>query len=89
MTKYSETFEVTGAFVEIILVDAIFIIELFLRYSKNPDDKTDYILSKPWLVSNIADDLILLENQLPYFVLIELYKYASNDTLLLSLPVST
>ena len=74
--RCSETLEVTKAFVEIILMDAIFIIELFLRYSKNPDDKTDYILSKPWLVSNIADDLILLENQLPYFVLKELYKFA-------------
>ncbi|XP_059428389.1 UPF0481 protein At3g47200-like [Corylus avellana] len=82
---YSETFEVTEAFVEMILLDAIFIIELFLRYSENPEDKNDYILSKPWRRSKIVEDLMLLENQLPYYVLIELYESASNDTPFLDL----
>jgi hypothetical protein len=64
-------------FVEMILLDAIFIIELFLR---TREKKMDYILSKPWLRIGIQHDLILLENQLPFFVLEKLYKFVINDT---------
>ena len=39
--------------------------------------KNDPILSKPWLLSDIIRDLVLLENQLPYFVLEDIYKLAS------------
>jgi hypothetical protein len=35
--SYSEAIEVIDPFVEEILLDAIFIIELFLRYSENPE----------------------------------------------------
>jgi hypothetical protein len=34
----------------------------------------DYILSKPWLRDGIEHDLLLLENQLPFFVLEDLYE---------------
>ncbi|XP_018819916.1 UPF0481 protein At3g47200-like isoform X2 [Juglans regia] len=57
-------------FVSMILMDGIFIIELFLRTSEM---KSDYILSKPWRRNSIQHDLILLENQLPFFVLKDLY----------------
>jgi hypothetical protein len=56
-------------FVKMILLDAIFIIELFLR---TWEKKIDYISSKPWLIVGIQHDLILLENQLPFFVLEDL-----------------
>ncbi|XP_031259564.1 UPF0481 protein At3g47200-like [Pistacia vera] len=61
-------------FIEMILRDAFFIIELFLR--KYHDDRGDFLLSKPWLTNAIKLDLQLLENQLPYFVLEELYMLA-------------
>jgi hypothetical protein len=63
---YSETFpQLKGKeFVKIILFDAIFIIELFFRNSESK--KNDYILSNAWLESYIKQDLILLENQLPF-----------------------
>ncbi|XP_050282415.1 UPF0481 protein At3g47200-like [Quercus robur] len=59
-------------FVRMILLDSIFIIELFLR---NEDQKygKDYILSKQCLKDGIMQDLILLENQLPFFILDRLY----------------
>ncbi|XP_059434283.1 UPF0481 protein At3g47200-like [Corylus avellana] len=60
-------------FVQMILLDAIFIIELFLKTEAKEDD---YILSKPWLQIGILHDLILLENQLPFFILEELYMSA-------------
>jgi hypothetical protein len=69
-------------FVQMILLDAIFIIELFCnwmvdRYKLN---RNDYILRKPWLEIGIQHDLILLENQLPFFVLEKLYMFAFNDS---------
>uniref|UniRef100_A0A2N9FHS5 Uncharacterized protein n=1 Tax=Fagus sylvatica TaxID=28930 RepID=A0A2N9FHS5_FAGSY len=60
-------------FVNMILLDAIFIIELFLKSSAKPEDKEDYILSIPLLRNDIKLDLILVENQLPFFILEDLY----------------
>ncbi|XP_050125511.1 UPF0481 protein At3g47200-like [Malus sylvestris] len=57
-------------FVSIILVDAAFIIELLLRsYYQPSEDDNDWIFTKPWMLQNIAPDMILLENQLPFFIL--------------------
>ncbi|KAB1224022.1 hypothetical protein CJ030_MR2G004480 [Morella rubra] len=63
-----------GEFVRMILVDATFIIELFLRAFGDAEDGSDYILSKNWLTQGIKQDLILLENQLPFFILEEIHK---------------
>nr|XP_023891757.1 UPF0481 protein At3g47200-like [Quercus suber] len=60
-------------FVNMILLDSIFIIELFLRNYEDPKDEKDYILTKPCLKDGIMQDLILLENQLPFFILDRLY----------------
>jgi hypothetical protein len=70
---YAEASELSSAeFVCMILLDGIFIIELFLR--KSEESKDDYILSKPLLTHHIMEDLILLENQLPFFILRELHE---------------
>ncbi|KAB2619087.1 hypothetical protein D8674_014956 [Pyrus ussuriensis x Pyrus communis] len=60
-------------FVSIILVDAAFIIELLLRNFKRLEDDNDWIFKKPWMLQNIAPDMILLENQLPFFILEDLF----------------
>jgi hypothetical protein len=91
---YSETFKEINqnTFVKIILFDAIFIIELFLRNFENKHDKEhkkhDYILTNAWLESHVKQDLILLENQLPFKFLKKFYKDAfdgEEDTPLLKL----
>ncbi|XP_059439864.1 UPF0481 protein At3g47200-like [Corylus avellana] len=69
-------------FVKMILLDAIFIIELFLRLTEKREN--DYIPSKPWLEHGIYYDLIVLENQLPFFVLEDLHKSAFFDSSSLS-----
>ncbi|XP_031287776.1 UPF0481 protein At3g47200-like [Pistacia vera] len=71
---YEDKFEGSFDFKEMILDDAVFIIELFLR--NYHDDRRDFLVSKPWLTNAIKLDLQLLENQLPYFVLEELYMLA-------------
>jgi len=61
-------------FLKMILVDACFIIELFLRWHRQSDwEQKDPLLIKPKMLVNIDNDLILLENQLPFFVLEKLY----------------
>ncbi|KAK9911078.1 hypothetical protein M0R45_035001 [Rubus argutus] len=62
--------------VDIILVDACFIIELFLMNFENENHEKDYILSSPWLREAVELELILFENQLPYSLLQDLFNYA-------------
>ncbi|XP_031283732.1 UPF0481 protein At3g47200-like isoform X1 [Pistacia vera] len=60
-------------FVEIILVDSIFIIEVLLRntYPTLRNEKQDHIFKQPYLLQDIWYDMWLLENQLPFFILDE------------------
>ncbi|KAI9180585.1 hypothetical protein LWI28_006247 [Acer negundo] len=59
-------------FITMILYDAVFIIELFLR---NDEMRTEFdiLLGTPILKAAIKLDLQLLENQLPYFVFKDLF----------------
>ena len=84
--------------VEIMLLDSVFIMELFLRISRQKlerkhhksdalgmrkrylDDNDDIILKRSWLNKNIQRDLILLENQIPMFILQELYQRVVPDS---------
>ena len=60
-------------FISMILYDAVFIIELFLRYYSR---ESDFLLNRFCLRETIWSDLWLLENQLPFFVLDGLYQLA-------------
>ncbi|XP_017970136.1 PREDICTED: UPF0481 protein At3g47200 [Theobroma cacao] len=61
-------------FVKIILFDAVFLIELFLRNSEK--EVIDFLVNKVWLRVELELDLLLLENQLPFFILEALYNLA-------------
>ncbi|KAK2650759.1 hypothetical protein Ddye_018248 [Dipteronia dyeriana] len=64
----------SSKYVSIILYDAVFIIELLVRnFELSPED---FLLDKSQLKTYIMLDLLLLENQLPYFVLNDLYSLA-------------
>nr|XP_048322756.1 uncharacterized protein LOC125420253 [Ziziphus jujuba var. spinosa] len=55
--------------------DACFIFELFWRnYEISKYDK-DYILKTPWLRKAVEQDLIMLENQLPFFDFTERFDF--------------
>jgi len=58
----------------ILLVDGCFILELFIRYCKNDLRPDDPILLNPRMMSVVRRDLALLENQIPFIVLEELFK---------------
>ncbi|KAK2352500.1 UPF0481 protein [Trifolium repens] len=60
-------------FVEMIMLDSVFIMELFLRENRKWEHKDDYIVTQLCLSKSIQRDLLLLENQLPIYVLEKLY----------------
>ncbi|KAG6718423.1 hypothetical protein I3842_04G148300 [Carya illinoinensis] len=73
---YAETIELdSDEFVKMILLDATFIIEYFLRdmfpVQWTDEDRT---VMKPWIIARMQLDFLLLENQLPFFILEELYQ---------------
>ncbi|ESR59292.1 DUF862 domain-containing protein [Citrus sinensis] len=82
---YAETIHLeSDEFVTMILVDSVFIIELFLRdYDPNFRTDDDRIFGKSGLSLlgiEMNDDLYLLENQLPLFILNELFDLAKTET---------
>ncbi|XP_024047904.1 UPF0481 protein At3g47200-like, partial [Citrus clementina] len=81
---YAETIHLESAeFVAMILVDSVFIIELFLRdYDPSFRTDDDRIFGKSGLSLlgiEMNDDLYLLENQLPLFILNELFDLAKTE----------
>ncbi|KAJ6421692.1 hypothetical protein OIU84_028970 [Salix udensis] len=57
-----------------LLVDGCFILELFLRYYINDLRPDDPVLLNPRIISVVRRDLALLENQIPFIVLEELFR---------------
>ncbi|XP_060674688.1 UPF0481 protein At3g47200-like [Ziziphus jujuba] len=87
--SYAGSFELMNnrdMFFRVILRDVSFIFELFLRSYEHVLDNNDkpeemkkdiqdYILRTPWLRKAVELDLIMLENQLSYFIFTELFDF--------------
>lgn len=73
---YSETITLSSNdFVEMLLLDAGFIIELFIKYSnRSLRRRGDPIFSTPGKLFDLRCDMILIENQIPLFVLKRLFQ---------------
>ena len=68
-------------FATMIFVDAIFLLEFFLRgFRGDFTTSDDRIYGKPRLIDQLIGDLWLLENQLPLFILDELFDLAKAAT---------
>ncbi|OMO53239.1 hypothetical protein CCACVL1_28784 [Corchorus capsularis] len=70
---YSEAINLnTDDFIEMMVVDGCFILELFRKVGKlvksEPDDP-DPLFSMAWILAFFYRDFLRLENQIPYFVL--------------------
>ncbi|CAJ1940858.1 unnamed protein product [Sphenostylis stenocarpa] len=64
----------SNQFMEIMLVDGCFIIELLLKYAlKGIRRCGDPIFVTPGMLNRVRCDLILLENQIPFFILQRLF----------------
>ncbi|XP_078169237.1 UPF0481 protein At3g47200-like [Carex rostrata] len=69
---YNETFDDldSKAFVKMMLLDGCFVLEYFLKYLEKESAYFDEI---GWNSFFILDDLLLLENQIPFFIIDKLY----------------
>ena len=65
-------------FVEMLLLDGCFIVEFIRKYTNGTDDD-DPVFKAPWILSSTATDMLLLENQLPFLVLQELFTMTSEQ----------
>ena len=74
-------------FVTMIVVDGMFILEYFLRQSNPHLVENDPMIAE-WMPPILKFDLVLLENQLPFFVLEMLFKQANFLAELKSKPLS-
>nr|XP_023890151.1 UPF0481 protein At3g47200-like [Quercus suber]XP_023890152.1 UPF0481 protein At3g47200-like [Quercus suber]POE63883.1 upf0481 protein [Quercus suber] len=73
---YAETIcPTSGKFVKMILVDAIFILELFIKETSGIQTRDDPMIAKT-RAKAMKFDLLLLENQLPFFVIKKLHQLA-------------
>ncbi|XP_057513607.1 UPF0481 protein At3g47200-like [Actinidia eriantha] len=81
---YADPFALKGgpdSFIQMMLLDACFVVE-FLRKWDLPElrDEDDPIFRTSWIKIQICRDLMLLENQLPFFVLLELFNMSSETS---------
>ncbi|KAF8409667.1 hypothetical protein HHK36_005746 [Tetracentron sinense] len=63
-------------FVEMMLFDGVFIIMFLLKFYSSKRWDNDPIINTMWMIVALQHDMILLENQLPFFVLEHLFSLA-------------
>ncbi|CAH1439404.1 unnamed protein product [Lactuca virosa] len=90
---YSETINYkTDEFIEMMVLDGCFIIELFRKFGGIVKfDEQDPLITMSWIVSFFLRDLIRLENQIPFCVLeclFDLTKMSEESTTLNALALS-
>ncbi|KAI3696695.1 hypothetical protein L6452_29179 [Arctium lappa] len=67
---YSETIPYsTDEFIEMMVIDGCFILELFRKIGQVQSDECDPLITMSWIVPFFLRDLIRIENQIPFFVL--------------------
>ncbi|CAL0310507.1 unnamed protein product [Lupinus luteus] len=73
---YSETITLdTRDFIEMMVLDGCFIIELFRKVSKLvPFEEDDPLVTMAWILPFFYRDFLKLENQIPFFVLERLFE---------------
>ncbi|XP_077240370.1 UPF0481 protein At3g47200-like [Tasmannia lanceolata] len=67
----------SDAFVEMLVLDGCFLIEFFLKFKDRRLFKDPMYIAK-WVMPSVLHDMILLENQLPFFILQQLFDLIQN-----------
>ncbi|KAL9411167.1 hypothetical protein AB3S75_044874 [Citrus x aurantiifolia] len=71
---YAEPIEIARhEFVEMLVLDACFIVELFRRFKLDLWDNDNNVFRTSWIRKKLGRDLLVADNQLPLFVLQEFY----------------
>ncbi|KAJ6800511.1 UPF0481 protein-like [Iris pallida] len=69
-------------FVEMMLLDGCFFVELLLmisspEYEQEEEEKKDPVRTTPWALNLITSDMLMLENQIPFFIIDGVFKLAT------------
>ncbi|PKI75697.1 hypothetical protein CRG98_003957 [Punica granatum] len=71
---YADTIQIdSDKLMEIVMVDAAFTVLLLVTFAEGNISECFRIFNKPYYISSIIDDIFLLENQLPLFIIEELF----------------
>ncbi|CAH9112304.1 unnamed protein product [Cuscuta epithymum] len=72
---YSEAIDLTGdEFVEMLVLDGCFVVEILRAFTRVvPFEEDDPFLTMQWILVSLRDDILCLENQIPFFVLQTLF----------------
>jgi hypothetical protein len=79
---YSEEKEIRlekDQFVEMMLIDGCFVVELLREVWRHESEHQIPFIQR-WMLPTFRRDLIMLENQLPFFILSELFQITSKST---------
>ncbi|KAJ7005161.1 UPF0481 protein At3g47200-like [Populus alba] len=79
---YAEAIDLTSnEFATMIVLDAVFIIMVLLKLKYRRlvfrNGRSDRIFYRPFMLHNVVFDMLLLENQLPFFILEKLFELSS------------
>ncbi|XP_077217780.1 UPF0481 protein At3g47200-like [Tasmannia lanceolata] len=85
---YSESMDhlESNEFIKMMVVDGCFIVQLFLKYKEAVKEKkkggfeADPIYDKKWMLPLVTHDMLLLENQIPFFVLQSLFELVDKSS---------
>ncbi|XP_019170577.1 PREDICTED: UPF0481 protein At3g47200-like [Ipomoea nil] len=72
------------AFVKMLLTDSFFIINLFMAYDHkfykgDGELANNLVFTTRWMLPTICEDLLMLDNQLPFFILAKVYVILTNN----------
>ncbi|XVF77809.1 hypothetical protein PTKIN_Ptkin14bG0076400 [Pterospermum kingtungense] len=85
---YADDFQISSPeFVEMMLVDGCFIMEVLRHFGriepgqkpKKIESEDGYFPIQPWQIPILVQDLLMLENQIPFFVLQKLFDLSENE----------
>ncbi|KAB2631597.1 hypothetical protein D8674_009116 [Pyrus ussuriensis x Pyrus communis] len=78
---YSESINLsTDEFLEMLVLDSCFIIELFRKFGLLVRfERDDPLVNMVWIIPFLARDFLRLENQIPYFVLLTLFELTTME----------
>ncbi|XP_022717722.1 uncharacterized protein LOC111276204 [Durio zibethinus] len=87
---YSEVLSMSSLdFVEMMLVDACFILEVLRHFGRSEESEDGFFPIEPWKIPILVQDLLMLENQIPFFVLEKLFNLSESEEGTATLSVTT
>ncbi|EOY28721.1 Uncharacterized protein TCM_030240 [Theobroma cacao] len=79
----------SSEFVEMMLVDGCFVMEVLHHFGRGKESEDGIFPIEPWQIPILVRDLLLLENQIPFFVLENLFDLSKSEEATATVSVPT